>query len=261
MSRRVLVTGGRSGLGAALVRQLRAAGDRVLVTDLADRGPSVEVGDDYLRLDVRNLDDWLRAREWVEQRWGGLDLLVNNAGVAAGGRIDVADVEEWQRVLDVNLLGVARGCHVFVPVMKRQRSGHIVNVASMAGLVYPPNMSSYNAAKAGVVALSETLLHELEPFGIAVTVVCPSFFRTNLSGSLRGRDEEAQASARRLIDGSRRSPEDVARQVVAAVQHRRFLLITDRMGRAAYLGKRFARPMYHRVMRTVSRSFARRTRR
>ena len=121
---RVLVTGAASGLGAALTAAFRARGDEVLATDLA--------GAD-LRLDITSDDDWAAALALVEERWGGLDLLVNNAGVAGGGRIDVAGLDEWEWIVEINLLGVVRGCRTFVPMFKRQRSGRIVNVASLAG--------------------------------------------------------------------------------------------------------------------------------
>ena len=121
---------------------------------------------------------------------------MNNAGIATGGRIDVESLDEWDRVVDINLMGVVRGCRAFTPLFKRQRSGHIVNTASAAGLVHPPMMSSYNTVKAGVVALSETLSHELHPYGVTVSVVCPSFFRTNLADSIQGDDTAMGATAR-----------------------------------------------------------------
>ena len=77
----------------------------------------------------------------VEERWGGLDILVNNAGVAGGGRIDVAGLDEWEWITEINLFGVVRGCRAFVPMLKRQRSGHVVNFASLAGLVPPAGMA------------------------------------------------------------------------------------------------------------------------
>ena len=85
----------------------------------------------------RSDDDWAAALAWVEQHWGGLDVLVNNAGVAGGGRIDVATLDEWQWITEINLFGVVRGTRTFVPMFKQQRSGHIVNIASLAGLVHP----------------------------------------------------------------------------------------------------------------------------
>ncbi len=157
MTRRVLVTGAASGLGAALTAAFRARGDEVLATDLA--------GAD-LTLDITSDDDWAAALAHVEDTWGGLDLLVNNAGVAGGGRLDVATMDEWEWITRINLFGVVRGTRAFVPMFKAQRSGHIVNVASLAGLVHPAGMASYNAVKAAVVALTETTGHELASYGV-----------------------------------------------------------------------------------------------
>ena len=175
---KILVTGAASGLGAALTRAWRLRGDDVLATDLA--------GDDVdLTLDITSDDDWATAFEEVQTRWGGLDILVNNAGVAGGGRLDVATLDEWRWITEINLFGAVRGTRTFVPLFKRQRSGQIVNVASLAGLVHPAGMASYNAVKAAVVALTETTGHELEAYGVRASVVCPSYFRTNLMDSIR----------------------------------------------------------------------------
>ncbi|HEY4570215.1 MAG TPA: SDR family oxidoreductase [Kribbella sp.] len=247
---RVLVTGGASGLGAALVARFVAGGHQVLCTDVAVDGPGD--GATYLQLDVRNAADWSTAVEWCEQNWGGLDILMNNAGIATGGRIDVETLDEWDRVVDINLMGVVRGCRAFTPMFKRQRSGHIVNTASAAGLVHPPMMSSYNTVKAGVVALSETLSHELHPYGVAVSVVCPSFFRTNLADSIRGADTAMSATARQLIEKSPRSADDIADVVLAGIKKKQFLIIPDRPALLAWRTKRFARPLYNRQMRKIA---------
>ena len=249
MSRRVLVTGGASGLGLALAELMVARGDSVLVADLADERPG-SVPDDaaYRRLDVRSQQDWDAALAWVRDEWGGLDLLVNNAGVATGGRIDVESIADWERVVDINLLGVARGCHTFTPLLKAQRSGHIVNVASLAGLVHGPGMASYNATKAGVVAISETLLFELRPWGIDVSVVCPAFFRTNLHASFAGKDTEMQEAGIRLITRAKVDANDIARIVLEGVDARKKVILTDRLGRRAWLTKRYARPLYERAL-------------
>ncbi|TCO24686.1 short-subunit dehydrogenase [Kribbella steppae] len=247
---RVLVTGGASGLGAALVAQFVAEGHQVLSTDVSVDGP--DDGASYLKLDVRSPEDWAKAVEWCEQNWGGLDILINNAGVATGGRIDVESLEEWDRVVDINLMGVVRGCRAFTPVFKRQRSGHLVNTASAAGLVHPPMMSSYNTVKAGVVALSETLSHELHPYDVTVSVLCPSFFRTNLGDSIQGDDTQMGATARQLIEKSPRSAEDVAAGVIAGIKKKQFLIIPDRPALMAWRTKRFARPLYDRQMRKIA---------
>ncbi|MGL5864052.1 MAG: SDR family oxidoreductase, partial [Phycicoccus sp.] len=170
--RRALVTGAASGLGLALVRALRARGDEVMATDVSPGHPAALAPDvPYTSLDVRSDADWARVRAEVESHWGGLDLLFNNAGIAGSGRVDVATMAEWQDIVEVNLLGVVRGCRTFVPLLKEQGSGHIVNTASLAGLVHGPGMSTYTAVKAAVVAVSETLDAELHPWGVRVSAL------------------------------------------------------------------------------------------
>ena len=257
-SRRALVTGGASGLGRALVALLVARGDRVLAVDLAEeRPPSVPEGAEYRRLDVRSQQDWDAALAWVRDEWGGLDLLVNNAGIATGGRIEIESMAEWERVVEINLLGVARGCHTVTPFLKEQRSGHIVNVASLAGLVHGPGMASYNATKAGVVALSETLRFELGPWGIDVTVVCPAFFRTNLHESFGGKDVAMQETGIRLITQAKADADEIAAVVLEGIDKRRPIVLTERLGKQAYYGKRFARPLYDRMMTAQAKRLAR----
>jgi NAD(P)-dependent dehydrogenase (short-subunit alcohol dehydrogenase family) len=252
---RALITGAASGLGLALVHQLVDRGCRVLATDVHAELPESLRGVDgvsYLTLDVTQDVDWASARDWVVEEWDGLDYLFNNAGVAAGGRIELSEMDQWQWIVDINLLGVARGCRTFTPMFKDQGSGHIVNTASAAGLVHPPRMSEYNAVKAGVVALSETLFHELKPFGVKVSVICPTFFRTNLTESLRGKDEAANKSAAKLIDQAKLSADVIAGRVVKGVEKGRHIILTDRDGKVAYAAKRFARPLYYSMMKKAS---------
>lgn len=255
---RVLITGAASGLGLGFVQWYAAAGAQVLATDVAHVVPAgvLPVGVEYRRLDVTSDEDWTVARDWVTETWGGLDVLVNNAGVAAGGRIDRLTMAEWDWILDINLLGVVRGCRTFAPGFIAARSGRIINVASVAGLAQAPVMSSYNVTKAGVVALSETLLHELRPHGISVHVVCPYFVRTNLAQSLRGTDTDAEAAAYDRIGRSRRTPELVVRRAMAGVAAGRFVVLTEAMGRVAFWGKRLAAPLYHWVLVEAGRQTA-----
>lgn len=255
---RVLVTGASSGLGLALAQQLVDSGCRVLATDVHEDAPAGLSGADYLTLDVTNDAHWDRAYEWVVENFDGLDALFNNAGVAAGGRIEYSELDQWQWIIDINLLGVVRGCKTFVPMLKEQGSGHIVNTASAAGLVHAPTMSEYNAVKAAVVALSETLRHELNPFGVQVSVVCPTFFKTNLSDSMRGKDESAQKVAAKLINGSKRTAADVAREVLKQVRRGTYLVLPDRDAVMAYHAKRVARPVYDRMMFRAAARIAKR---
>ncbi len=236
-----------------------ARGDTVLVVDLADDRPdAVPEGAAYRRHDVRSQQDWDATLAWVRETWGGLDILVNNAGIATGGRIDIEAIADWERVVDINLLGVARGCHTFTPLFKEQRSGHIVNVASLAGLVHGPGMASYNATKAGVVALSETLYFELGPWDIDVSVICPAFFRTNLHRSFAGKDAAMQEAGMRLITQAKVDAKHIAAIALKGVDARKRVILTDRLGHQAYLSKRFARPLYDRMLTAQAKRLARR---
>src|SRR3954453_3270981 len=237
---RVLVTGAGSGLGAALADALRAAGAEVLATD---------VSGDLFRLDVTSKDHWAAAVEKVRRDWGRLDVLVNNAGVAGGGRIELCTVDEWQWILDVNLLGAVRGTRAFTPLFKEQRSGRIVNTASLAGLVHPAGMGSYNAGKAALVAFTETTGHELAAYGVTAHAVCPSYFKTNLMASLRGSDEAVGHVLRRLVDDSPTTADEVAAAVLAGVAAGEELILPDPAARAAYELKVNDRATYDEVMR------------
>jgi NAD(P)-dependent dehydrogenase (short-subunit alcohol dehydrogenase family) len=237
---RVLVTGAASGLGAALTSAFRARGDEVLATDVTG-------GD--LTLDITSDGDWAAALEHVERTWGGLDMLVNNAGVAGGGRLDVATMDEWEWITNINLFGVVRGTRTFVPLFKRQRSGHIVNIASLAGLVHPAGMASYNAVKAAVVALTETTGHELAGYGVRASVVCPSYFRTNLMSSLRGADEQLSGVVAHLVRSSPITADDIAAAVLEGLDRGDELIVPDQPARDAYALKQADRAAYDAVMR------------
>ncbi|MDO9357092.1 MAG: SDR family oxidoreductase [Solirubrobacteraceae bacterium] len=275
--RRVLITGAASGLGLALAESWARRGWNVLLTDMDEAGarreaerlaalplrettgevvaerlttagkgtPAVpEPRIAAIGLDVTDEDDWDAALEWVKEKWGGIDVVVNNAGVATGGRMELTSLEDWRWVIDINLLGVVQGCKTFIPLMKEQGSGHIVNTASLAGLIAPPTMASYNVVKAGVIALSETLRFELAPYGISTTVVCPNFFKTNLADRLRTPDAGVVRAVNKLVAESTTTADVIAEQVVYAVDEGKFLVLTDRDGKIAWAVKRFAPPLY-----------------
>src|SRR6185437_8230689 len=145
-----------------------------------------------------------------------VDLVVNNAGVSSAGSVGELPVEDWRWTLEVDLFGVIHGCHTFVPVMKAQGHGRILNVASAAGLLNPPFMGAYNVAKAGVISLSETMEAELVGTDVKVTVVCPTFFKTNIVNSGRISDPKLRERAKGLVDGGK-SAESVARAALASV--------------------------------------------
>jgi NAD(P)-dependent dehydrogenase (short-subunit alcohol dehydrogenase family) len=251
---RVLVTGAASGLGAALVSLLRGRGAQVLATDARSQ-TGWEAGDaDFLRrLDVTSDDDWSAAAHWVAEHWGGLDVLVNNAGVAGGGRIDRATLEEWQWIFDVNLYGAVRGVRAFTPMLKSQGSGRIVNVASLAALVHPAGMGSYNAVKAALLAFTETVGHELAAYGIRAHAVCPSYFRTHLMDSLQGADAAVGQVMAELVTNAPLGADEIAVAVVAGVEAGEELILPDPAARAAYQLKCTDRAAYDEVMRAQAR--------
>ena len=239
---RVLVTGAARGLGSALTAAYRARGDEVLATDLDGSGID-------LVLDVTSDDDWAAARRHVEETWGGLDVLVNNAGVAGGGRLDVATLEEWRWITEINLFGAVRGTREFVPLFKRQRSGHVVNVASLAGLVHPAGMAGYNAVKAAVVALTETTGHELAAYGVRATAVCPSYFRTGLVERMQGQDTALGTVIAQLVANAPLGPDDIAAAILEGVDRGDDLVLPDPAARAAYALKVGDRAAYDEQLR------------
>ena len=154
---RILVTGAASGLGAALSDAFAADGARCCAPTSPPRpGDRVRCGSTSPPRPTGRA-----AADHVRRTWGGLDVLVNNAGVAGGGRIELCDLDEWRWLIEVNLLGVVRGTRAFLPMLKERPGARVVNVASLAGLVHPAGMGSYNAVKAAVVAFTETTGHEL----------------------------------------------------------------------------------------------------
>jgi NAD(P)-dependent dehydrogenase (short-subunit alcohol dehydrogenase family) len=243
---RVLITGAGSGLGAALADAWEARGAQVLRTD---RVP----GEGIRTLDITSDADWAAALGHVEETWGGLDVLVNNAGIAGGGRLDVAGIDEWHRLVEINLLGAVRGTATFTPLFKRQHSGRIVNVASLAGLVHPAGMAGYNATKAAVVALTETSGHELAAHGVTAHVVCPSYFRTNLMASVEGNDVALAGVMARLVEDSPVGPEQIAAAVLEAIDRGDEVILPDEAARGAYQLKQTDRASYDAVMRAQAR--------
>ncbi len=192
----VFVTGGASGIGAALTTRLAADGAEVWIADrqidradeLAQRLARGGAKAHAIELDVRDYPSFEHAVAEVVQQSKRIDYLFNNAGIGVAGEVDSYTLDDWNDVLDVNLRGVVHGIQAVYPVMIRQHSGHIVNTASMAGLVTTAGQTSYSASKHAVVAISRALRVEAERHGVQVSVLCPGAIRTPiLSGGRYGR--------------------------------------------------------------------------
>jgi NAD(P)-dependent dehydrogenase (short-subunit alcohol dehydrogenase family) len=264
-TRTVLITGGASGLGLALAREAGSRGFRVAIADVNEnRGEDARQGlaeqgvDSMFTLcDVRREKDLRNAVQRVARRWGRLDVMINNAGVAGAGLFEALSDDDWQWLLDINLMGVVRGSRLAITEMKRQGFGHIVNIASMAGLTPPPGMASYNVAKAGVVSLSETLRSELAPLKIQVTLVCPSFFRTNLGESLRAPDPVTRARFERLLENNDMTAEEIARVIWKAVDKKEFLVIPHGPAQKAWRQKRWFPETFFEAMQALGQKLRR----
>jgi len=268
---RVLITGAGSGLGRALALKFASSGWRVACSDLRTETAQntaheiTAAGGTAVALahDVTSDESWGQVISQIQQVWNGLDVLVNNAGVATAGTVAESPMQQWQWVLDINLLGCVRGARAVIPLLTAQQGGHVVNVASFAGIANPPAMASYNVSKAAVISLSETLRFELEPLGVGVSVACPSFFKTalmetseaNAPGGTHNSAPQVQKIVGRLMQKATVTAEDVAADILDAVNRNRFLVITHPDARQRYHLKRVAPEFYFRMARKMTSKF------
>lgn len=190
------VTGGASGIGAALATRLADQGAEVWIADrqidaaqdLVRRLNSGGATAHAVELDVRSFPEFERAVAEAVRQSGRIDYLFNNAGIAIAGEVDSYTLDDWNDVLDVNLRGVIHGIQAVYPIMIRQHAGHIVNTASLAGLVATAGQAAYTASKHAVVGISKTLRVEGERHGVQVSALCPGAIRTPiLTGGKYGR--------------------------------------------------------------------------
>ncbi len=254
--KRVLITGGASGLGLAMANYYAAQGWKVCIADIQDEIGEQQVqrlteqhGSSFIfqHLDVTNEVQWLELQNVIAERWGGLDTLINNAGVASSGEIDAISLKDFKWTMDINVLGVVNGCHFFTPLLKKSE-GNLINVASMAGLIHMGGMSAYNTSKAAVVALSETLYNELSPSNVKVSVLCPAFFKTNLTDTMRSSNANGTAVASKMMAKSKISADDIAKQVYQDSAKGRFMILTHKPEKFVWKMKRYVPSLYFKVM-------------
>ncbi|NLA35790.1 MAG: SDR family NAD(P)-dependent oxidoreductase [Actinobacteria bacterium] len=249
-----VITGGAGGIGLALARRFAAEGMSLVLADI-DAGllelsvaGLVSEGVEVIGVpaDVSSRDGVQTIADAAMERFGAIHLACNNAGVATGGLSWEVSDADWEWVLGVDLWSVIYGVSIFTPLIAASGGGHVVNTASMAGLTSPPFMAPYNVAKHGVVALSESMYHELEMTGsnVGVSLLCPGWVKTrihesdryrpngSLNGSSNGEAEAADspgASVSGVVAGlveAGISPESVADLVADAVKVGRFYILT-----------------------------------
>lgn len=233
-----IITGGASGIGAALARALGREGAEVVVADrqaalAEDVAAKIRAAGGRAfaaELDVRQLASMARVVAETEVRSGKIDLFFNNAGIGVGGEMDAYTARDWDDVFDVNLRGVAYGIQCVYPVMIRQGSGHIVNTASVAGLIAAPLSGSYCATKHAVVGLSKSLRIEAKRHGVRVSALCPGAIATPiLSGGKFGRINTpgvTEETARKMWARTRPMDPDVfAGKVLRAVLRNEAIIV------------------------------------
>lgn len=261
-SPRVYLSGGATGLGRALALLLAERQARILIADVnleeaertaqdvRERGGEAVVR----RCDVTKADEIEAAAQDIEERWGGVDLVVNNAGVAAAGVMGKLALADWQWIVGVNLWGVVHGCHVFAPRLAAQKSGFVLNVASAAGFASLPQMSAYNVTKAGVIALSETLYAELGEHGVQVSVLCPTFFHSGLMRTFRSPDDRSRRRAEAFFARSKVTSDDVARAALAGLERGQPHIVPQLDGRFVWAMKRLLPAGYLAALRRFHRA-------
>ena len=242
------VTGAASGLGRSMALAFAAEGMDVAIADvdahaLHDVARAIrEKGRRAfaMRVDVSKEAEVEAWRDQTLEELGGVHVVCNNAGVSPLGPVWESSVADWQWILGVNLWGVIHGVRSFVPHLLAQNEGHVVNTASVAGLISPPGSGAYNVTKHAVVTLSESLHHDLRERGAAVgvCVLCPAYVPTGIVDSERNRPQDLPASAksretlareamlRKAVTSGKISADQVAQAVVAAVKEERFYILT-----------------------------------
>lgn len=262
---RAVITGAGSGLGRAFALEIAGRGGRVLVADIDEGGARetirlVEAAGSqafFTRCDVAKPAEVEALVGEADRVLGGVDLLINNAGVGVGGKADAIPLADWEWIMGINLWGVIHGCRAFIPKFRQQGGGHIINIASAAGLLCAPEMAPYNVTKAGVVALSETLAAEVKEDHINVTVVCPTFFRTQIVNKGRIHGVKDNGMVDRLMDRASVQADGVAKMAVDAVSAGQLYALPHSDGRWLWRLKRALPGFFHGTLLERGRRLAR----
>lgn len=242
------VTGAASGLGRSMALAFAAEGmdlaladvDEVNLSSVQEEVLAKGVRAITLKVDVANAMQIEIFRDQTLTRLGGVHLVCNNAGVSPLGAVWENSAADWQWILGVNLWGVVHGVRAFAPHLIAQDEGHFVNTASVSGLISPPGSGAYNVTKHAVVALSESLHHDLRERNsqVGVSVLCPAYVPTGIVDSERNRPKEFAASQkseqtlareamlRKAVKSGKVSADQVAQAVVAAIKQERFYILT-----------------------------------
>lgn len=230
----VLITGGGSGIGRALCLELTSAGAVVICTDVDETkaGETTEFVNDKniiaKKLDVTQLADFETIVSWIVEKYGRLDIIFNNAGIAISGEMRDISPGQWKRIIDINLLGVIYGSQVAYEQMLKQGFGQIVNIASLAGLINDMVLlSPYSTTKRAVVSYSRSLRMEAKQLGVKVNVICPGYIRTQIAvnGVTANTNDAWAENTRETIADKGIGPEKAVRYMLGKVAQNRGIII------------------------------------
>jgi NAD(P)-dependent dehydrogenase (short-subunit alcohol dehydrogenase family) len=262
-----VVTGGGSGIGSAICSYLAERAAHVVVADryldgaratealIRSEGGSAE----SLRVDVadrQGVEDMIQA---VAGRHGRIDYLFNNAGIGVNGEFQDLTMEHIRSVMDVNFWGTVYGCRSVYPIMRRQGCGHIINTASLAGLIPGGLTSIYSASKHAVVGFSLTLRAEARQYGVKVSTLCPGYIRTNIQRTTENVSDYMNSERNRRMNEEMRfpAPEDCIRQMMRGVRRNRGLIVSPLKHKIYWwvhrIAPEFIPRMFHRIIAVMKR--------
>ncbi len=245
--KRAFITGAASGLGKAFCFELAKDGWTIGMADintkeLESAAAEIEIAGGrplIFTLDVSDKEQYRLVAEAFLSKTGGIDLLFNNAGVGDGSLFEEYSLDNYEWMIGINQMGVVHGCYYFIPVMKKQKSGHILNTASAAAIGCAPTMGAYNMTKAAVVAISETLYGELMDDHIQVSCIQPTYFKTNVIQFARG-GELVKKATQMFIEKSGLQAEEVAQEILTRAGKKELYIILPKDARKMWLIKRLA---------------------
>lgn len=231
-----VITGGGSGIGRAIAQVLAARGCNIALVDVSRKGMQetrelickhdVKVSTHVT--DVSNRESMKSLAGRVARTHGQINLLFNNAGITYAKSFEGHSLEDWDKIIGINIWGVIHGCHFFLPYLKKQAGdAHIINLSSMVAFVGPPEQTSYSMTKAAIKGLSESLWAELHGEGIGVTVVHPGAIRTHIMDeALKSAEhQDAFAKTKALVERMAMSPNKAAKKIIRAVEKDRMRVV------------------------------------
>jgi NAD(P)-dependent dehydrogenase (short-subunit alcohol dehydrogenase family) len=261
--KRAFITGAAGGLGLAFAKALAGDGWTVGITDvdgdaldravteLSAAGGVVHA----FKFDVSDFEQYSAVAAEFLNKTGGIDVLINNAGIGCGGNFEELSIELWKKVMDINLMGPIYGCKLFIPAMKAQKSGHIVNLASAAAVAHPPQTSPYNVSKAAMVGLTESLFNELVEFNITASVFMPSFIRTNIGTNTIG-TPTVKARAVVAVAKSNLTSDWAVNEVFRGIEAGKIYTVRPALIQSLWLFKRLCPETYMRVIADYTRKMS-----